>query len=460
MRREFFARTERSEGASMIWRQCSLLFCDVQLYLFLFVLCPSMRPLWSVGGLGLLTVSILLAGYTQWTSSRAKSLVNLKTNGNTPHQSLPVVVCIFITTHGLQTPTIWQHWFDDFQNHLRLTRDLPENLPGPNPWLRGVLTHAPDVDMAQLTDRTPPWLRPHVDPTAIPSAWGKLLPSVHQALKFAREEHPDGDYFLMLSDSTIPLKPFRIIWGEIAADSRSRIDVYCKSHFNGVPKHSQWLLLNRPHIDTLLQEPVTNWTTPPVTWVAGNCLPGAAAGDEYFPLKRLIFAREILVVGSSSEYAGGRESFELSSIIRDKNASLVDTLSWYTFVYWRAYKTLPAREAIGDYDFTHGHPSEFTSLKSGFLRWMVSRQNSWFMRKVRGGTRVADCTESPMTWLARTLGSPDLAKDTFLSDGTFIPYARPLAAADCALEDFLPTLWAYDSDALDQVTVFDHGEVS
>lgn len=190
----------------------------------------------------------------------------------------PIVVMVFLTKRGLEpTANIWNEWHADARRSLtRLGLNVDD-------FLRGVVHHHPNFTDTDI--KLPDWLKPHVDPHPVTSEWGSLLPAMHKALSFAHEKNQDATYFIFVSETTVPLKSFTSIWSGIWADPRSRADAFCREHFNGNPKHSQWIMLNSRHAMYLIEN--EQWKTPRVNWVAGACGVGVAASDEYWPLRTI-----------------------------------------------------------------------------------------------------------------------------------------------------------------------------
>lgn len=89
-----------------------------------------------------------------------------------------------------------------------------------------------------------------------------------------------GDKFVFVSETTLPVKPFTIVYASLTQTENSdfcvssmkkwiRLQSRKTGSFALLPKHSQWVVLNKPHADTLVQrwprvagDNVDTWSLP------------------------------------------------------------------------------------------------------------------------------------------------------------------------------------------------------
>eukprot|EP01055_Gregarina_sp_Pseudo9_P000078 Gregarina_sp_Pseudo_9__77@NODE_1051_length_1929_cov_19_898413_g984_i0_p1_GENE_NODE_1051_length_1929_cov_19_898413_g984_i0NODE_1051_length_1929_cov_19_898413_g984_i0_p1_ORF_typecomplete_len332_score101_96Branch/PF02485_21/3_1e12_NODE_1051_length_1929_cov_19_898413_g984_i06581653 len=307
---------------------------------------------------------------------------------------------------------VWEEWFQDARDFLLQQSWIEANVTTKdNPYLQAVMTYPPDHAEAVSALSLPDWLQ--LDSEPVWGEWGKLLGVMHRGLELALSRHPNASYFILSSDTTVPVKSYQYILGEISVDPRSRFDIFCHNFWIYFFKHSQWIMLSREHTQWLV-EAADWWTQPHVRWVKGreHCVPTVAATDEYFPGKALI------VRGGG---LGATHAIN-ARLAMDRNK-----LNGWTFIYWPTVnesRHLPFGVVAAD---KHGHPARFVSLTSTFLRRMVQKEGLWFLRKTTDDANVTDCSKSLEAYYAELmLGAEPTA---------------PNEQDTCLLRDFLPLLW-------------------
>lgn len=109
----------------------------------------------------------------------------------------------------------------------------------------------------------------------VPSAYcyDLVTPAV-QLMRHALEAHASlpgiVEKFALISDTSLPVKPFRTVHRALTADDDSDIcvspvDDWRHAHVDGVKvflvKHSQWVILNRPHAEVMVRDwsPAKGW---------------------------------------------------------------------------------------------------------------------------------------------------------------------------------------------------------
>eukprot|EP01053_Blabericola_migrator_P001816 Blabericola_migrator_1__1815@NODE_1492_length_4427_cov_71_271789_g979_i0_p2_GENE_NODE_1492_length_4427_cov_71_271789_g979_i0NODE_1492_length_4427_cov_71_271789_g979_i0_p2_ORF_typecomplete_len457_score65_29Branch/PF02485_21/1_8e12_NODE_1492_length_4427_cov_71_271789_g979_i023883758 len=326
--------------------------------------------------------------------------------------SRPKIVMVFLTTSGLKTQAIWNQWFEDARDFMIRAKWIGEDQTSETPYLSAVMTWHPDFEDLVMDSEYPAWLT--VDERPTNGTWGQLLGVVHRGFELALETYPDGTYFILSSDTTIPVKAYQQIVAEIMVDPRSRLDIFCYDFWFRFFKHSQWIMLTREHAQILVDD--DDWTHPPVRWVKGSnpTCGGVAATDEYYPGKTLL----------------------LHDAVEDMyTRPSVDEHLWngWTFIYWGARNQTPP-EFFGKVDRVRtGHPATFRRFTSSFLRFLVQKQGLWFLRKTTDDAVVLDCSKPLKDYYDELMNM-------------LVP--QPSTQGDnCLLKDFLPLLWKGDRRA-------------
>ena len=113
-----------------------------------------------------------------------------------------------------------------------------------------------------------PFFKKHLIPSVY-TKWGDLILAEYQLLKYAYKDR-NNKYFVLISDTTIPLKSFREVYNEITGSSKSRMCEFenrrkstqktwdysnMKGHVDrkDLRKHHQWITLVRPHVEIVLK---------------------------------------------------------------------------------------------------------------------------------------------------------------------------------------------------------------
>lgn len=176
----------------------------------------------------------------------------------------------------------------------------------------------------------------------------------------AYKDDPDNQYFVLISESTIPVAPFSQIWDELAnCGSRSLIPysvplpgtehharlamIENKAMFaNPFYYHDQWIVLHRRHVDALL-------------------------GRSYLPLFSRVFAPDEHYIMNVLVHAN---AIPLEQIINRRT----------TFANWQEHEAKlylhPETRQILGQTF---HPKTYSSIAPQDLR---PAHNDWFFRKV------------------------------------------------------------------------------
>lgn len=166
----------------------------------------------------------------------------------------PVVHFLFLVERGLSHVDVWQHFFGQAP-------------PGSfRVWVH--CTQAAECEASEAS-RLP-------TATVVPSVnsaycYDLVTPTV-QLMRFALAANATEsvEKFVLMSDTSLPVKPFDAVYRALTADDDSDfcvapVNEWRHAHVDGIkyylPKHSQWVILNRDHAATMVRE----WT-PSKSW--------------------------------------------------------------------------------------------------------------------------------------------------------------------------------------------------
>lgn len=167
----------------------------------------------------------------------------------------PKIALLFMITESLKLPRVWTHWFEDARQWSRSQLDL-----GIGPYanltttddspLFTVYTHDGGVWDQEDERITVPYttfstslieeLRNSLVPT-VDNTWGSINWVEHQLLHDAMKDERNSA-FILVSDFTIPVKPFRFIYEEFQANPRSRF-FFSNVNLPLIRKHDTWIVV-------------------------------------------------------------------------------------------------------------------------------------------------------------------------------------------------------------------------
>lgn len=191
----------------------------------------------------------------------------------------PRIFFLFLTIRGIERMDIWQAFF-----------------AGMPPAKFRAMVHCKDKNACKKVFSSKNELGIQLVDT-VPSSYCKdLVTPMVQLLKVATaESSTPNDKFLFLSQSTLPVKPFPLLYAELTADRGSDICVspvpsWVKMRFQAfksafLVKHSQWVVLNREHADAMVwnwqRVRVTDdlWSVPIISEGAGHLKHAEIHGD-------------------------------------------------------------------------------------------------------------------------------------------------------------------------------------
>jgi len=164
--------------------------------------------------------------------------------------SSPKVFFLFLTLAGVQQPEIWEAFFE-----------------GAPPHQRRAFVHCKKKSVCDLQlSVSNPFALTVVD--TVPTSYCKDLVSAMVQLLAAAlaEANSSGDKFVFLSQSALPVKPFRDVYSTLVASEDSDVCIAPSSAWEQVDlgtsskheqmgslvKHQQWVVLNRAHAQRLV----------------------------------------------------------------------------------------------------------------------------------------------------------------------------------------------------------------
>jgi hypothetical protein len=186
------------------------------------------------------------------------------------------------------------------------------------------------------------------------------------ALFAAAFEDPQNQYFILQSESAVPIVPFRRAWDGLAdaggrslipyrlpakdTDDHARLKTVENAHLFEQPffQHSQWIVLHRRHVALLLDRAHLSWFEP------------MFAPDEHYFLNVLAHLKDV-----KPDEISGRQT---------------------TFVNWRDHELKTYVDTdTGEVFWRTAHPRTYDVVTAADL---AEAGSNWFFRKV---SATADC---------------------------------------------------------------------
>jgi len=184
-------------------------------------------------------------------SHRIDTGIGLNSSRVNETQAEPRVFFLFLTLSGIKRPELWQAFFEG---------------QAPNRWR--VLVHCKHSNICALELSLGNMLGATQVPT-VPSTYCRDLvtPMVQLAQSAVAESYSPRDKFVFLSETTLPVKPFLDVYNTLTWDMNSDFCIYPTDHWVElelaqslralIVKHSQWVVLNQAHAQTL----VNSWAS-------------------------------------------------------------------------------------------------------------------------------------------------------------------------------------------------------
>uniref|UniRef100_A0A0G4FFD3 Glycosyl transferase 64 domain-containing protein n=1 Tax=Chromera velia CCMP2878 TaxID=1169474 RepID=A0A0G4FFD3_9ALVE len=146
------------------------------------------------------------------------------------------------------------------------------------------------VTVEDAKRQTSPFIASHLI-RRVEAGWGALVEATNNLYKAALED-PDNQMFVLLSESTLPVKPLHYVYNYIFSNNTTPDglprSLFCLTDQEKLPegmeaKASEWTILSRKHVAVLNRDPPADegWFRTP----RGNV---AAASDEWVFLKALL----------------------------------------------------------------------------------------------------------------------------------------------------------------------------
>lgn len=306
----------------------------------------------------------------------------------------PRVFFLFLTRHGV-TNHLWRQFF------LSADKTKYRNLMHCKDWKA---CHSRDNELHVGGDVT-------VVSTVPSSYCTDLVSPMVQLLKTALgESRSDRDKFVFLSESTLPVKPFHEVFDALTASTDSDFCIYPESdwvsldltkpgHRAMLVKHSQWMVLNRPHASNMVagwpafrsgihRRP---WEVPAGSDAmvsANEGLPLPQCLDEWAMFATLYGSVILDVTDRSPRWFSGLSAGPFSLKLWGPEQGTCRTFAW-----WRTHEGSAgalAEDMVGAGGATFScyptcpttHPAEFVRLSDAGMR-MLRQSPFLFARKFR-----------------------------------------------------------------------------
>lgn len=292
----------------------------------------------------------------------------------TAASGVPKLAFLFLAKDKISNDGLWREWLKAGMAWARQNgKDIPFKVY---------------IHFSEDKPQIPEWPETKANIKAVPSAWGNLNPVMLHLLRMAYADDGNNLFaFMFVSDTTIPLKPFKTIYKDLVNNPRSRFSLSNYPSPILTPKHSQWFTLMRPHAEILIQNPgrwvCAEWIK--ADWYTGNVL--LAAPDEYLPLALLL--QTIGHTTMQKQMNGGKVAWWChTSAFYNADATnsfgCKETYDGNIWIIWdllcHLYGPCIDRNGKG--------PAKFTGFYSSALKKLVGKKNLWFARKVEDNAPV------------------------------------------------------------------------
>jgi len=309
----------------------------------------------------------------------------------------PRVFFLFLTVAGIERPDLWDAFFSGVQpSSYRNLMHCKEK-------------HACDQKLAVSNK---------IGLTVVPSVptfyCRDLVSAMWQLLRVAYSESThEGDRFVFVSESTLPVKPFTHVYSTLVFGA-SAFCIYTKEHWvqlnlSGgrsalIVKHSQWVALDRDRARTLvngwptLKAQLTehHWAVP--VWLDAERRWDKISSSGVVPLPMCVDEWAIFAAIYGAILYDGRDQinhlpgFEPESLhLRGFKPKYTTQGTCHTFAFWDVDDELETQELVravapglSCYPQCHGsHPAEFVTV-SDTAATALARSEFLFARKFRG----------------------------------------------------------------------------
>lgn len=326
-----------------------------------------------------------------------------------PSGTIRKIGLLMLVDDRIEAPEVWDKWITDANNW---SKQLYDSKIGPYSKIDSkfasllkvhihVANNSVDMKEKGFSDT---FIRGRV-PT-VKCVWGNLNFCQAQLYRHALSD-PAVDCMILVSDSSIPLKPFSEIYKEWEENPRSRFDLfYPKEPL--IAKHAEWTVLKRSHVHALFQHQ-EKWLCDQWLWIRKQTMSLGewAAPDEYLFSHALI---EILGPEKFSQEINTAKSDDFVRLINTA-ASLPDAfgpvhppmLHWLCRSNWHKQpSTIEAHQVLvkygiptndcgwlGNYEVTRlASPVTYHTLRESALDALSKTPGVWFLRKVTPSTKV------------------------------------------------------------------------
>lgn len=217
---------------------------------------------------------------------------------------------------------------------------------------------------------------------SINCTWGNLNPCEYELLRHGLVD-PRNSGFIFISESTIPVKPFSVIYNAFMQRPTSRF-YFSNLNLPLVRKHHQWVVLNRQHAQILVDYP-EKWRCGAWLkhWYRWNILlPAYAAPDEYLPFYALsenLGMKRIWTQINDRKML--HDPYYFSNTVHERG----DRQFQHTWVCWWLFEeSIPSEPCnrIGSFTMRFGSPVKYYKINASEAATALLRPpHIWFARK-------------------------------------------------------------------------------
>eukprot|EP01055_Gregarina_sp_Pseudo9_P004841 Gregarina_sp_Pseudo_9__4840@NODE_505_length_2673_cov_77_325361_g476_i0_p1_GENE_NODE_505_length_2673_cov_77_325361_g476_i0NODE_505_length_2673_cov_77_325361_g476_i0_p1_ORF_typecomplete_len407_score73_42Branch/PF02485_21/7_2e08_NODE_505_length_2673_cov_77_325361_g476_i01271347 len=307
---------------------------------------------------------LILSSQGQFTSVAAIAEVGMDAGGF-PIKQVPAVAIMFETRRGIQTSNIWERWFREAFDWI-YTQGLedPQTTPmDKSNILRAFVNYSPSFKSEAVREFMPPTLKHALIPAPTDCVWDNLTPCNYRLFLEAYTQMPTAEYFILVSENSMPLKTFGEIFQALKQDRRIRTSLYDLNYTKNLPKSTTWRAEPRETVELRLWDPY--WTNN--TWASHSSGRGVCSPDECMVWQPL--------AGQFGKDAGSKFYY----------APCADSLSCFMVDCWWDLTMCQDTGKVGP-----GVPFRWIEIKEDFLMAQLRDPNRWMIRKVSDGTLVGD----------------------------------------------------------------------
>lgn len=338
--------------------------------------------------------------------------------------SPPSIALLFQIRRDLTTASIWEKWFRDAYDWTRSQQLEDNDMSGPladtSSVLRAFVNYSPAFREENVKEFMPPALRSRLIPAPVDCRPEHIAACHYRLLVEATTSMPEANYFILVSEDSVPLIPFREMYNALKSDRRIRTTLVHMRHGKSLPKTTPWKGEPREIVALRLNE---------LAWL-NNTSVQINNGQNCAPDECLSWLPVVQRYGDAID-----DKFNPSACL--------DTLSCFMVDCWDDMKL-----CVDSGDLAAKYPYKWNHLKEEFLLSLLHNPNIWMLRRVGDNTTVGDKREKLDEYLARFFQS-DHSGYTFVHHPS-VKKPLPDRGSAQSIYDVIKLYRAKEIDGLDE----------